>query len=401
MKHILFVDDEPNVLSGLRRMMRPMKHEWDMDFADCGENALQLMGAKAYDAIVSDMRMPGMNGAQLLRRVMRDYPNTVRIAFSGHAEKELMLDCAETAHQYLAKPCDADQVRQTINRACELRRLLDNDDLQQLVSGLSTVPSLPELYVEIVEMIKSPDVSVKEVGDTIARDIGMTAKILQLVNSAFFGLRRHVATPGDAATLLGMEVVQGLVLTTKVFNELDQVADSGLDVTRIWQLSTETGALARQISAMEIQDAKTKDYALMAGLLHAVGRLVLAVNRPQDYLEATALLDDGNMEMWQAEQAVFGHSHMDVGAYLLGLWGLVDPIVEAVAYYQYPQCSHGAGFWPITAVHAASALLRGEHEAGNQTRFLDTEYLTKAGVADHVEHWQELLGQMRNAGEKE
>lgn len=400
MKHILFVDDESNVLSGLRRMMRPMKNEWDMDFTDSGENALQLMDAKTYDAIVSDMRMPGMNGAELLRRVMQDYPNTVRIAFSGHAEKDLMLDCAETAHQYLAKPCDADQVRQTINRACNLRHLLDDDDLQQLVSGLSTVPSLPDLYFEIVEMIKSPDVSLKQVGETIARDIGMSAKILQLVNTAFFGLRRHVASPGDATSLLGLEVVQGLVLTTKVFNELEQAADSGLDVAQVWQHSNETGALARQISAMEIQNAKTNDYALMAGMLHAIGQLVLAVNRPQSYLEVTARLNDGDTDIWQAEKAVFGHNHMDVGAYLLGLWGLDDPIVEAVAYYQYPQRSPGEGFWPLTAVHAASGLLRGEHEDADQTRFLDMDYLAKAGVADHVEHWQEMLREMRNAGDK-
>ncbi len=398
MKHILFVDDDANLLSGLRRTMREMKDEWHMDFTDSGEKALQLMRSTSYDAIVSDMRMPGMNGAQLLRHVMEDYPNVIRIVLSGHAEKKLMLDCASTVHQYLAKPCDASQIRQTINRACELRSLLDSDDLQKLVSGLNTIPSLPELYLEIVEMMKSPDVSVKDVGETIARDIGMTVKIMQLVNSAFFGLKHRVNNPADAVALLGMEVLQALVLTTSVFSELEQFSEAPLDSARLWLDATETGALARQIAVFENMDSIAREYAFMAGMLHAVGQLVLAVNMPQEYADVIVLAKEKEIEIWQAEQEILGHSQMAVGGYLLGLWGIADPIVEAVAYYRFPMESHGPGFWPVTAVHAASGLLRSEKDATDPTRHLDMKFLKGAGVDSHVEQWQDLMLQMRNTG---
>lgn len=396
MKHILFVDDEPNLLSGLRRMLRPMKAEWDMDFADSGENALQLLGAKSYDVIVSDIRMPGMNGVQLLRKVMQDYPSTVRIAFSGEAGKEMMLDVAGAAHQYLAKPCDAEQVKQTVNRTCDLRRVLANDDLRKLVSGLSTIPSLPELYQQIVEKAESPDASLRDVGDIISQDIGMTAKILQLVNSAFFGLKQHVSTPGDAAALLGIEVVKGLVLTTKLFSELEQGIASALDISRLWQLSIETGALAQQIAVTEIQDAKTKDYALMAGMLHGVGQIVLAVNMPEKYARLNAEANSSARAIWCLEVEEFGCNHMEVGAYLLGLWGLAAPIVEAVAYYPRPMQSQNSEFSPLTAVHAARALILGEYEDPDQAQFLDQEYLANVGIADHVQHWRDLLLKMHN-----
>jgi YesN/AraC family two-component response regulator len=185
-KRILFVDDDPNVLQGLRRMFRPLRHEWDMTFIESGQEALALLAHTPCDVVVSDMRMPEMNGVQLLMAVKERYPHIIRIVLSGYAGHELLLPSVKLAHQYLSKPCDAAILQTAINRTCTLYELLSKETLQRLVAGITLLPSLPTLYQEIMEAVHSPNSSLAQIGKIIEQDLGMTAKILQLVNSAFF-----------------------------------------------------------------------------------------------------------------------------------------------------------------------------------------------------------------------
>ncbi|WP_054650256.1 response regulator [Salidesulfovibrio brasiliensis] len=126
MKRVLFVDDEKNVLNGLRRMLRSIRDEWEMDFAPGGAEALELVGKKEYDLVVSDMRMPGMDGAELLTKVQELSPETVRIVLSGHSEQNMVMKSVKPAHQFLSKPCSSEQLLQTLKEAYRLRRLLNN-----------------------------------------------------------------------------------------------------------------------------------------------------------------------------------------------------------------------------------------------------------------------------------
>jgi HD-like signal output (HDOD) protein len=391
-KRILFVDDEPNVLSGLQRMLRPMRDEWDMSFAQSGSEALELLAKDPFDVVVSDMRMPGMDGAQLLTEVMRTYPQIVRIVLSGHSERETVLRSVTPTHQYLAKPCDADQLKTVIARASALRSLLDNISLRQLVSRMSTIPSLPQTYVQIVEELESPDVSLQKVGQIISTDVGMTAKVLQLVNSAFFGLRRHVSNPSQAATLLGIDTLKALVLSVHIFSVLKDAQVDGFSLDTLWNHSVATGALAKHIAGSQDSRVEVRDHALMAGLVHDAGKLILAANLPERFREAVALARDEGIELWQAEQRVLGNTHAEVGAYLLGLWGLPDQIVEAVAFHHNPRQSFGNAFAPLTAVHVADALEHDTHGAlrGPNASRLDNDYLTQIGLADQLPAWHEM-----------
>lgn len=200
MREILFVDDESNVLDGLRRMLRPMRRDWSMNFVDSGEAALEHISHEGCDVIVSDMRMPGMDGVELLGTVGQECPKAVRIALSGHAEMEMLLESVCAAHQYLAKPCDDETLKATIERACALRDLLSDERLTGLVTQLDSLPSLPTLYTEVTEELARSDSSLARAGEIIGKDVAMSAKVLQLVNSAFFGLRwpcRHSGPGGN------------------------------------------------------------------------------------------------------------------------------------------------------------------------------------------------------------
>jgi len=193
MKSVLFVDDDQNVLAGLRRMLRPLRTEWTTEFVDGGEKALAYMAENPVDVIVTDMRMPGMDGVQLLEQVVIRHPSAVRIALSGHSDQEMLIKVAGLAHHYLSKPCDTETLKSTVRRSLTLRDHFQNKTIGRLVARVQSLPSLPNNYHDILHEIGSPEPSLTRVANIISRDAAMTAKVLQLVNSAFFGTARRVS----------------------------------------------------------------------------------------------------------------------------------------------------------------------------------------------------------------
>jgi len=147
-KRILFVDDEPNVLQGLQRMLRPLRDEWEMTFVSSGAEALQRLAQAPFDVIVSDMRMPNMDGAQLLTEVMQRHPEVIRIVLSGQANQEVVMKAVGPTHQYLAKPCDPESLKALVSQTSALRGLLTDATLKGLVASMKSLPSLPPASVE-------------------------------------------------------------------------------------------------------------------------------------------------------------------------------------------------------------------------------------------------------------
>ncbi|GMT41943.1 MAG: two-component system response regulator [bacterium] len=396
-KRVLFVDDDPEVLSGLKRMLWEMEGGWDMVFAESGREALEILAKRPIDVVVSDMRMPGMDGAQLLAEVMNKYPNIVRIVLSGHSEREMILKSVGPTHQYLSKPCDQDTLIYTVERACDLRILLEDESLKSMVTQLDTLPSLPSLYTEIIAELRLDNCSMKKVGEIISKDVGMTAKILQLVNSAFFGLPQHISTPEQAVTLLGLDTIRALVMSVHIFTQFDRHRIKRFPIDDISKHSLAIGVYAKEISRLERIDNKAVDDAFIAGLLHDVGAIVLAANLPEKYNEVLDLLEKESLKLHEAEQMVFKATHSEVGAYLLGLWGLPDPIVEAVFFHHYPMKSLDIKFSPITAVYAANTIDAelNPSNAGEADSQIDIDYLKKVGVADRFPIWKEACREIK------
>lgn len=392
-KRILFVDDEPMVLQGLRRMLRPLREGWDMSFVESGPAALELMAQEPFDVVVSDMRMPGMNGAELLNEIMLRHPQTVRLVLSGHADKDLILQCVGSTHQYLSKPCDPEALKATVQRTSQLEASLKNEKIQQLVSQMDRLPSIPSVYSQIVEALQDPDVGLDAVGTIIARDIGMTAKVLKLVNTAFFGLGRQVSDVSEAVGYLGLDTVKSLVLSIHAFSQFEDIQIPGFSLERIWNHSLDVAALAKAIAQAEDGPNKSKDECFVAGMLHDAGKLVLALNFSEQYTQAIERLENGTASLVEAEQEVFGVSHADVGGYLLGLWGLPERVVEAIALHHSPGRCSAPGFSPLLAVHVADALIheRDSQDTSRRHPGADTEYLATAGSTDRLESWRALL----------
>jgi HD-like signal output (HDOD) protein/CheY-like chemotaxis protein len=386
-KRVLFVDDDATVLSGLQRMLRPMRAEWEeMAFAGGGEEALRLLAERPFDVVVSDMRMPGIDGVQLLGEVKLRYPGVVRIVLSGHADQEMILRSIGPAHQFLSKPCQPDLLRSTVDRACTLQQRLSSPELKQVAAQMGALPSLPSLYNEVLAEINSPKGSIETVGRIISRDVAMTAKVLQIVNSAFFGVRQRVTEPAHAARFLGMETIKALVLSVQVFSRFERAGVAAAALQQLSDASMRVGAFARLIAREEGLPREVADQSFFAGLLHDVGALLLLANRAEAYVNVRAAAAGG---LEEAEAAAFGASHGDLGAYLLGIWGLPGPIVEAVAFHHRPGQLQPHALGALTCVHAADAI---EAELFGDPRLSlpDPGYLAALGLDSRYGHWRDV-----------
>jgi putative nucleotidyltransferase with HDIG domain len=425
MRRILFVDDDPGAVQELKKMLKPMSNEWEMEFAVSGEDAMNFMAESPFDVIVSDMHMPEMNGVELLDAVMECYPETVRIIHSGHSDKEMVLQSVKSAHQFLMKPCDAETMKYTIERTCRLRDLLRNEALKKIVTGIKNLPSLPSLYNLIVAEMQSPEASLKKVGHIISQDVSMSAKILQLVNSAFFGLPQKITDPQQAAVYLGIDTLKALVLSIHVFSSSTEDAEScGFSLVKMWRHSLRTARLARDIARAETSDGKAAEEAMIAGMLHDIGKLIL-LKVPRQYEQVMDFIETTGCDSAEAEYTIMKTSHAELGAYLLGLWGLPDNIVEPVAFHHNPSNliedmfimsnepsredsgqtklkdvnlkqrsvkRYSTGFIILTAVHMANALsMQGNCSADtNVFPYVDMLYLKTLELTDKLPEWVEL-----------
>jgi HD-like signal output (HDOD) protein len=398
-RQVLFVDDEPLVLKGLQRMLRSMRHEWNMHFVTSGQAALDIINQEPIDAVVTDMQMPGMDGVQLLAEIMKRHPDIVRIILSGQLDQEMILQTVRSAHQHLAKPCDADLLKSTLAQAFALRDILVDDNLQKLVSRIESLPSLPSLYLEIMAELQSTNTSFHKVGEIIVKDVGMTAKILQMVNSAFFGLRRQIASPQEAVSYLGLETVKSLVLTAKIFSQFDPQKISGFSLDDLWNHSMLTGIFAKIILQMENQTREAINDAYMAGLLHDLGKLVLVQNLRDGYQRALINARQSDRCLWEIENELFGTTHAEIAAYLMGLWGLKYPVVEAIAFHHDPRrCPRYMGI--LAAVHTADVLANALVDTeSNPSSNVDTIYLTELNVMGRLPAWQSACQQTIQEGE--
>lgn len=370
---ILFVDDEISILDGLQNLLHKQRHLWHMVFSQSGEAALAELQKAPFDVIVSDMRMPGMDGATLLTAVKDSYPNVARIVLSGQAERDALMKALPIAHQFLSKPCDGEMLRVVIERACRLQRLLTDDTIRIAIGRLDALPSAATIYSELTTALASPDVGLTTVAAVVERDPAMAAKVLQLVNSAYFGLAQRVTSVAQAMVYLGADTMKGLVLTSQVFALAEQRQLPGLSIDALQEHSLMTARLAKRL----VVNQRVADDAFTAGLLHDIGQIALSVSMPETYAEVLRAARERPLQ--EAEQERLGVSHAEAGAYLLGVWGLPFSVIEAVAYHHRPSAVEAGDREVLAAVHVADTLVEAGDADGAATTGVDLAFLEASG----------------------
>jgi HD-like signal output (HDOD) protein len=387
-RRILFVDDEPAVLEGLRNSLRKQRHVWDMTFAIGGQAAVDELARQTFDVVVSDMKMPGLDGPALLELVRDRYPATARIILTGQAERDAVLRALPVAHQFLSKPCDSRTLLDVIERACGLQSILRSEAIRAVVGSIGALPSADPSYLALAEILKAPNAGLSQVAAVVEQDPSMAAKVLQLVNSAYFGLATRVTSVMDAVRYLGVDRLTGLLLTARVFGRFGSKAAQGfsLDVLQRHSFLVANGTRAL------LEGSSFRDEAFTAALLHDIGQLVLAVGVPDKYATVLAVADAEDRPLHEVETEVLGVGHAEVGAYLLGVWGVPFSIVEPVAFHHRPSEVMTGTRDVLAAIHVADAVLEaGPVPADAAVPGLDTGFLESGPWAERLPAWRAKL----------
>jgi len=301
---VLFVDDEPLVLRSLDRALRTRKVPWDARFVESADAALKLLAAEPFDIVIADLRIPDVDGVELLTEVQRAYPNIARLVLSGQIGTDDCLRAMRVAHQCLAKPCNIDALRHVVQRLSWSRSLVDGEAVKA-TSAVTSLPSPPRIHLEVCAALRH-NAGLAELAKIIDGDVALTAKLIHIVNSAFFAQGAPVTTVQRALSLLGTDVVRGLLLSVEVFRGFEGSPEQLARIDALRKHSTFVATLARNLASKEMSGD-----AFVAGMLHDIGELVLA-----------SIGRDGD--------------HARAGGFLLGLWGISDTIVDAVAYHHEP-----------------------------------------------------------------
>ncbi|MGH9686019.1 MAG: HDOD domain-containing protein [Candidatus Acidiferrales bacterium] len=390
MNRILFVDDEPKILEGLQRTLRSRRHEWEAAFASGGEAALTMLAAAPFDVVVTDMRMPGMDGNALLEVVRQQYPSILRIILSGYTEMEASLRAVPVAHQFLLKPCEPETLRAAIDRATSLVAVLNSKMMASLIGSMQELPSLPRTYMELRKALADPETSIDRVVKIVEKDVGISAKILQLVNSAFFGLTRDISDIKMAVSYLGINILQNLVVSVEAFRMFQPKRPiPGFSLEELHAHSQLTARIAAHFPS----EKRLPGAVVVAALLHDVGKLVIAERAPDHFARAVSGAREEGIPLYKVEEELIGISHAEVGAYLLSLWGLPYPVVEAVAHHHHPERVPQHKLDMITVVYLSNLLAHensGEPSPGSAYQPIDQNILEAIGMADQLPEWRQL-----------
>ena|SRR5689334_19622014 len=399
MRRLLFVDDERLVLDGLRNMLRPKQRHWEMTFITGGQEAIDELGRREFDVVVSDMRMPRVDGAAVLKHVQATQPNAVRIVLTGHTETEMALRSIPVAHQFLSKPCDAATLEATIDRACSLQSLLADPALRAAVGGIGRLPSVPKLYMKINEALERPNTSLKDVAALIEQDMAVSAKILQVVNSGFFGLPKRVTSVHAAVTFIGISMLRRVLLSVQAFASFEHPNVPGFSVDELQKHSHLTAMIASRM----FKTKRESEDAFTGGILHDIGKLILATrpasapSRP-GVRAPDAVTTSATTSAAPGESEQNGVTHAEVGAYLLGIWGLPYSVVEAVAYHHNPLAVRHKTFDVVDAVYVANLLSQESPDVDPKSADrLDRSHLAHLGVEGMLSEWRQIVQTLRAA----
>jgi HD-like signal output (HDOD) protein/ActR/RegA family two-component response regulator len=339
---VLFVDDEPRILDGLRRSLRGKRAEWEMSFVTSGAEALRTLADTPHDVVVSDMRMPGMDGAEFLTQVSREHPEVARVVLSGHTEPEAAIKVAVAGHRFLNKPSDADSVVAVIEQLLVTTSGTHPAEVRRIAGGVRALPTVPEHAERLSALLCAPEVELSSAIQAASHDVGLTAKLLQLSNSAFFGARTRGASVDSVVNALGVPMIQQLAGAGQLlWSAVEWAPEARLHLGVTWRHAVATAYVVRSVAS-----PANRPYAQAAALLQDVGRYVRLAGEPGDAVDPAAT-DCGDVP------------YRDVGVELLHLWGLPSQVVTAVAERDDPHRADTAGLGVSGALRAAHLLVQG------------------------------------------
>ncbi len=347
----------------------PMKPEWN-----------------SADAVVIEGSVAGAR--EWIQSIRKERPDIACVVRCDLASKPAVEAWKGSGLPIIASTIDASALASALLRNVRLREWMADPAVKQILPHIHKLPAMPRLYTQVTEELRSSDSSLDMLAYLIRQDPVMSAKMLQLVNSAFFGLAREVTDMMDAVMILGTERIKSLILLAGVFSQYKESGEAIPSMDALMTHSIQAGVCARAIALAETKSAAMAEAAFTAGVLHDMGKVILAGNLPDRYREARTLRSVKHLSDAAAEMEVFGATHAAVGACLLASWGLPLGILEAVAWHHEPERSPDRAFTLLSAVHAANVI---SHAPSAVPRGLSAEYFTRIGLPNAAERWIRLF----------
>jgi HD-like signal output (HDOD) protein len=392
-KRILFIDDEPALLDALRRVFRPLQSEseseWDVQVESSPRAALERLGRESFDVVVADLRMPTLDGVPLLNQVMQRAPDSIRLVPPAGAKQESPLRSLPLAHQFLTKGCDAESLKDTVSRISRMRDRMHDENMRALIGEIDGLPAVPAICQELNRMLGKPDFSMREVASVVEKDPAVCAKILQLVNSSFFGVGRKITQVHDAVSYLGTSMLKNLVTSVTLWRTLEGVRPAAIgQLQRVHGSCQRVGALARLMMG---KDRARSEEAFISGLLHDIGLTLLIAYLPERYDRISAEMLKTGLSFYEVERSLYTVDHAEIGAHLLDAWGLPFQILESVAFHHSaPNLGH-TRLEAADAVYIAQALQDAQARGQDLDECIDPSYLAQMGVESQLGEWANLL----------
>jgi len=384
---ILFVDDDALLLEFYQMLGGYLGEHYEVFCADGGEQALAFLATHSMDMVVSDLMMSDMSGQELMTQLIRSYPEPIRCIVSGYVDQLKIAQSLMFAHRYFQKPLSLKPFCAALRRMCELRRLVSSPRIKQIVCGFSALPTPPETYRRLDEALNAPATSIDNISEIVMEDAALCLKVLRIVNSAEFGVARRIATPAEAVQILGVEILRSLMLGVQAFKFYESAEPKSLSMTQLWNHSLKVAIGARKLARLENLTPEQSEEAFVAGLFHDIGKLVLAANADAEYVSGMKRSHAEGISMIQMEREIFGATHADIGAYLLGLWGMPDSVIEAVELHHSVEAGHEKCFSPLLAVHIAQCF----DSETNRISELNDDYLKQIGLDHRIGEWTKAL----------
>jgi putative nucleotidyltransferase with HDIG domain len=374
------IADELNLSFGADRS------RWSACFAATGGEALSQLRTTECDVVVTELALPDMAAIDLLRQVQEEFPKAARLVLSAAGDPQSMMRSLAVAHQILRKPCSPEMLEKQVANSLAMRTILNDDNLHARIAKIDKLPVLPSIYKQLVEEMQSETASVQKIAELIRRDVAITARVLQMINSAHFGVSRHVDSALQAVNLLGLDNVKSLVLTAGVFSQFKESGLAGFLLDEIYGHSLTVGTSAQYFANAFGLGRQQAEEALTAGTLHDIGKLILVTNFEKEAKEIVKTVKEQDLPLHTAERQMLGVSHCEIGAHLLSLWGLSDHVLEAVAFHDAPETSAHPTLNVLAAVHLANAFDHDQRIPNREPKFTtaNVDYLNQIGLGSQL-----------------
>jgi HD-like signal output (HDOD) protein/CheY-like chemotaxis protein len=392
-KSILLAIADPQILADITEALGA---GWEAMAVANEVDALAQLEQRSFDAILVDFNLGSPDASDLLNQATEKHPEIVQFLLAHEADLALVAAKVLGSPQILPKPIQPLSLKSRIDNA--VTDSTSAKSTNDSAKASSDAPTIPPVYAEVLKAIESLGVSDEQIGEIIAQDPVLTFEVLRLTNSAYLGLPRNITTAAQAVQSLGLEIVKALVMALQFLAEHSRLKPGYLSLDQIWQHSVNVGQIARDLILFETKDRTLASQALVAGLLHDFGKVVLATNYDDLYGRVHSLARKQPVTLWDVEKEMFGANHGEIGACLAGMWNIPSPIVEAIAFSHEPALSQHEQFTPLVAVHIANVLEREFCPSDDElmvAAIIDTTFLNQLGLLQRLPVWRAAFANRR------